>query len=68
MLDFVKRAVTLAAPGAPLHFPELGATPPVAVGVICGHDEVESQVVVPPELLEEIGRLVSGGAPAGTAP
>ena len=68
VLDFAKRAVTLAVPGIPLHFPELGATPPLAVGVTCGHDEVESQVVVPPELIEEIGRLVSGGAPAGTAP
>jgi len=68
VLDFAKRAVTLAVPGVPLHFPELGATPPLAVGVICGHDEVESQLVVPPELIEEIGRLVSGGAPAGNAP
>jgi hypothetical protein len=65
LLDFVKRAANLAAPGTPLRIPELGATPPVAVGVIGGHDEVEAQVIVPPELFEEIGRLVSGGAAAG---
>jgi hypothetical protein len=67
LIDFVKRAVTLAIPpgaGVNLHIPELGATPPVAVGVICGSDEVESQLIVPPELIEEIGKLVTGGASA----
>jgi hypothetical protein len=66
VLDFIKRAATLAAPpGTPLHFPDLGATPPVAVGVVSGHDEVEVQVIVPPEFFEEIGKLVSGGASTG---
>jgi len=68
LLGFVKQIVTTAMPqgaGANLHIPELGATPPVAVGVRGGENEIESQMLVPPELLEEIGRLASGGASAG---
>jgi len=59
-LDFVKRAVALVMPaGANVHIPEFPATPPIAVGVMTGRDEVEAQVIVPAEVFQEIGRLVN---------
>jgi hypothetical protein len=67
VLDFVKRMATVAIPpgaGVNLRIPELGATPPLAVGIKGGENEFEAQMVVPPELFEEIGRLVSSRAPA----
>jgi hypothetical protein len=67
VLEFVRRVAVLAIPpgaNVNLHIPELGATPPVAVGVKSGQNEVEAQLIVPPELLEQIGQQVTGGAPA----
>jgi hypothetical protein len=66
--DFVRRITTMALPaGTKVHIPEFGATPPVAIAVTTGADEVEAQMIVPAEVLEEIGRMIPHGGPVESA-
>lgn len=58
ILDFIK--LTLAAgpaSGAAAKIPEFGPTPPIALAVTSGADEVEVHLIVPAEVLTEIARL-----------
>ena len=43
-----------------MKIPEFGPTPPVAMAVTSGADEVEAQLIVPAEVVKAIGRLVGG--------
>ncbi len=60
MFDFLKRAMAMALPpGSPVKIPEFGPTPPIAMAVTTGPDEVECHTIVPAEVLKEIGRLIT---------
>ena len=57
--DFLNR--TMAAvlpPGSGVKIPEFGPTPPVAMAITTGPDDVEAHVVVPAEVIQAIGRFV----------
>ena len=41
-----------------MKIPEFGPTPPVAMAITSGPDELESHLIVPAEVVKEIGRLV----------
>ncbi len=59
IFDFVNRTMAAALPpGSGLKIPEFGPTPPVAMTITSGPDELESHLIVPAEVVKEIGRLV----------
>ena len=60
VLEFGKRViVSIVPPGMNMNVPAFGETPPVALGVVTGENEVELQTIVPAEVLKEIGRLAA---------
>ncbi len=66
VLDFGKRVMFVAMPpGMNLNIPEFGETSPVAMAVKTGEGEVEFQMVVPVDVVKEVGRLIgsSGSVP-----
>ncbi len=59
LFDFVKQTLAAAPPPASsVKIPEFGSTPPIALALTSGADEVETQAIVPAEVVTEIGRLV----------
>jgi hypothetical protein len=57
--DFLNRTMAAALPaGSGVKIPEFGPTPPVALAVTTGPDEVQAHVVVPAEVIKAIGRMV----------
>jgi hypothetical protein len=69
VFSLFKRVIVAAAPpGANLGvIPEFGQTPPVAMGLVTGENEVELQTIVPAEVLKEVGRLIGQNMPGGGA-
>jgi hypothetical protein len=67
VLNFGKRVMTAVMPaGANMNVPEFGETSPVAMALKTGEDEVEFQVVVPVDVIKEIGRLIGQRGNSGT--
>ncbi len=61
--DFADRMMAaVLPPGSGVKIPEFGPTPPVAMAMTTGPDEVEAHVVVPAEVFKAIGRLVESGS------
>ncbi len=57
--DFLNRTMAAALPpGSGVKIPEFGPTPPVAMAITTGPDDVEAHVVVPAEVIQAIGRFV----------
>ena len=69
IVDFVNRTIAAALPpGIGVKVPEFGATPPLAIAVTTGPDEVEVHVIVPAEVVKAIGGLVGAKAPKTPMP
>jgi hypothetical protein len=59
ILDFINRMMAAALPpGSGVKIPEFGPTPPVALALTTGPDEVEAHVIVLPEVIKAIGRFI----------
>ena len=59
MFDMVVRVmVPMLPPGTWAKFPEFRETPPIAVALTTGPDDVESHLIVPAEVLKAIGEMV----------
>jgi hypothetical protein len=57
--EFLNRTLAAAPPPAnAVKLPAFGPTPPVAMAMTSGPDEVEAHLVVPAEVVQEIGQLV----------
>ncbi len=68
IVDFVNRTLAAALPpGSGVKIPEIGPTPPIAMAVTTGPDEVEAQLIVPAEVVKAIGELV-GKTPRNAPP
>jgi ferredoxin-NADP reductase len=68
LFDFVKQTMAAALPaGSPVKIPAFGPTPPVAMAVTSGPEEVEFHLIVPAEVMKTIGQLV-GKAPGDVPP
>lgn len=62
IFEFGKRMIVpMMPPGMNMNIPAFGETPPVALGLVTGENEVELQTIVPAEVLKEAGRLTAHG-------
>jgi len=69
MFAFLNRTMAAALPpGTPFKLPEFGPTPPVAIAVTTARDEVETHLVIPAEVVKEIGRLIGTLKPVNSPP
>lgn len=60
LFDFLSRTIAAAAPHARgVKIPEFAPTPPLAIALIPGHDEVEIQLIVPAEVVKAVGGLIN---------